>query len=144
MGGGKRTRERALPKIVGRGGVQNPFLGGVSFVRFSTPLFFPPPPWRPLNFWLFSDSVGSSPPPSGGQRALQESSDNFEDFGPERPEWPCSSQGLPYPHPQILQNLKPLSAHPLPRNLDYGLTLPSEKGTYHSFRNHTFLIIENH
>ena len=38
-GGGKRTV---------RGGVQNPFLGGVSFVRFSTPLFFPPPPWRPL------------------------------------------------------------------------------------------------
>ena len=33
-GGGKRT--------VG-GGVQNPFLGGVSFVRFSTPLLFPPP-----------------------------------------------------------------------------------------------------
>ena len=25
------------------GGVQNPFLGGVSFVRVSTPLFFPPP-----------------------------------------------------------------------------------------------------
>ena len=74
MGGGKRTRERALPKIFGplqksfwsalswilyrenraptpegggkrtvRGGVQNPFLGGVSFVRFSTPLFFAPP-----------------------------------------------------------------------------------------------------
>ena len=74
MGGGKRTRERALPKIFGplqnsfwsalslifvqenraltpegggkrtvRGGVQNPFLGGVSFVRFSTPLLFPPP-----------------------------------------------------------------------------------------------------
>ena len=38
-GGGKRTV---------RGGVQNPFLGGVSFVRFSTPLLFPPPPWRPL------------------------------------------------------------------------------------------------
>ena len=33
-GGGKRTRER---------GIQNPFLGGVSFVRFSTPLFFHPP-----------------------------------------------------------------------------------------------------
>ena len=32
-GGGKRTV---------RGGVQNPFLGGVSFVRFSTPLLFPP------------------------------------------------------------------------------------------------------
>ena len=46
MGGGKRTRERALPKIFGpvRGGVQNPFLGEVSFVWFSTPLFFPPPP----------------------------------------------------------------------------------------------------
>ena len=74
MGGGKRTRERALLKIFDpckrdsgllsrgflyrqnraltreggekrtvRGGVQNPFLGGVSFVRFSTPLFFPPP-----------------------------------------------------------------------------------------------------
>ena len=75
MGGGKRTRERALPKIFGPlqksfwsalswilykknralapegggkrtvrgGGVQNPFLGGVSFARFSTPLFFPPP-----------------------------------------------------------------------------------------------------
>ena len=74
MGGGKRTRERALPKIFGllqksfwsalswifvqakqstdtwggwktyrTKGVQNPFLGGVSFVRFSTPLFFPPP-----------------------------------------------------------------------------------------------------
>ena len=38
-GGGKRTV---------RGGVQNPFLGGVSFVRFSTPLFFSTPPWRPL------------------------------------------------------------------------------------------------
>ena len=38
-GGGKRTV---------RGGVQNPFLGGVSFLRFSTPLFFPPPHWRPL------------------------------------------------------------------------------------------------
>ena len=33
-GGGKRTV---------RGGVQNPFLGWVSFVRFSTPLLFPPP-----------------------------------------------------------------------------------------------------
>ena len=33
-GGGKRTV---------RGGVQNPFLGGVPFVRFSTPLLFPPP-----------------------------------------------------------------------------------------------------
>ena len=41
-GGGKRT--------VG-GGVQNPFLGGVSFVRFSNPPPFstPPPPWRPLS-----------------------------------------------------------------------------------------------
>ena len=27
-----------------RGGSKNPFLGGVSFVRFSTPLFFPPAP----------------------------------------------------------------------------------------------------
>ena len=74
MGGGKRTRERALPKNSGplqksfwsaqswifvqekqsndtRGGwktyrtrgVQNPFLGGVSFVSFSSPLFFHPP-----------------------------------------------------------------------------------------------------
>ena len=77
MGGGKRTRERAFPKILGplqksfffwpalswiflyrknraltpegcgkrtvRGGVQNPFMGEVSFVRFSTPLFFHPP-----------------------------------------------------------------------------------------------------
>ena len=74
MGGGKRTRERALPKIFGplqksfwaalswifvqekqstdtwggwktyrtRGGPK-PLLGGVSFVRFSYPLFFPPP-----------------------------------------------------------------------------------------------------
>ena len=25
-----------------------PLLGGVSFVRFSSPLFFPPPPWCPL------------------------------------------------------------------------------------------------
>ena len=80
MGGGKRTRERALQKFLDpskrasgllcrgflyrknravtpegsgkrtvRGGVQNPFLGGVSFVRFSTPLFFSTPPWRPLN-----------------------------------------------------------------------------------------------
>ena len=72
MAGGKRTRERALPKTFGplqrsfwsalswifvqekqstdtwggwktynmRGGFQNPFLGGVSFVRFTTPLFF--------------------------------------------------------------------------------------------------------
>ena len=83
MGGGKRTRERALPKIFGplqksllllvcsvvdfctekrrpltperrgkrtvRGKVQDPFLGGVLFVRFSTPRFFhPPPPLRPL------------------------------------------------------------------------------------------------
>ena len=33
-----------------RGGGPKPLLGGVSFVRFSTPLFFPPPPppWRPL------------------------------------------------------------------------------------------------
>ena len=38
--GGKRTA---------RGGVQNPFLGGVSFVRFSSPLFFSTPPWRLLN-----------------------------------------------------------------------------------------------
>ena len=30
-------------------GVQNPFLGGVSFVRFSSSLFFPPP-MRPLNY----------------------------------------------------------------------------------------------
>ena len=87
MGGGKRTRERALPKSFGplqksfwsalswifvqekqstdtwRGwktyrtrGVQNPFLGGVSFVRFSTRLFFPPPhgvlwQWRELRSW---------------------------------------------------------------------------------------------
>ena len=36
-GGGKRTV---------RGRVRNPFLGGVSFVRFSSPLFFHPP-WRP-------------------------------------------------------------------------------------------------
>ena len=74
MGGGKRTRERALPRIFGplqnslwsalswilyrknraltpegggrrtvQRGVQNPFLGGVSFVRFSYPLFFHPP-----------------------------------------------------------------------------------------------------
>ena len=74
MGGGKRTSERALPKILDpskrasgllcrgflyrknraltregggkrtvRGGVQKPLLGGVSFVGFSTPLFFPPP-----------------------------------------------------------------------------------------------------
>ena len=73
MGGGKRTRERALPKNSGlfqksfwsaqlwifvqekqsndtRGGwktyrtrgVQNPFLGRVSFVRFSSPFFHPP------------------------------------------------------------------------------------------------------
>ena len=66
--GEERTRERALAKILDpskrasgllcrgflysmrgvenvpyEGGVQNPFLGGVSFVRFSTPLFFPPP-----------------------------------------------------------------------------------------------------
>ena len=33
-GGGKRTRRRE---------VQKPFLGGVSFVRFSSPLFSPPP-----------------------------------------------------------------------------------------------------
>ena len=33
-GGGKRTV---------RGGGPNPLLGGVSFVRFSSPLFFPPP-----------------------------------------------------------------------------------------------------
>ena len=38
-GGGKRTV---------RGGVQNPFFAGVSFVRFSSPLFSHPPPWRPL------------------------------------------------------------------------------------------------
>ena len=74
MGGGKRTRERALAKTFGalqksfwstlswifaqenraltlegggkrtvRGEPQNPFWGGVSFVRLSTPLFFPPP-----------------------------------------------------------------------------------------------------
>ena len=43
QGSGKRTV---------REGVQNPFLGGVSFVRFSTPLFFPPPPWRPLKLAL--------------------------------------------------------------------------------------------
>ena len=30
-------------KTYRRRGVQNPFLGGVSYVRFSTPLFFPPP-----------------------------------------------------------------------------------------------------
>ena len=74
MGGGKRTRERALPKIFGplqksfwsalswifvqekqsidtwggwktyrmKGGPK-PFFGRVSFVRFSTPLLFPPP-----------------------------------------------------------------------------------------------------
>ena len=41
-GGGKRTV---------RGGVQNPLLGGVSFVRFSTPLFFPPPHGRPLMYY---------------------------------------------------------------------------------------------
>ena len=32
-------------------GCPKPFLGGVSFVRFSTPLFFPTPPWRPLNLY---------------------------------------------------------------------------------------------
>ena len=31
-----------------RGGSKTPFLGGVSFLRFSTPLFLPPPLWRPL------------------------------------------------------------------------------------------------
>ena len=30
-------------------GVQNPFLGGTSFVRFFSPLFFSTPPRRPLN-----------------------------------------------------------------------------------------------
>ena len=46
-GGGKRT--------VG-GGVQKPFLAGVSFVRFSTPLLFSTPPWCPLSlrFAMFS------------------------------------------------------------------------------------------
>ena len=71
MGGGKRTRERALPKTMDpskrascllrrgtpegggkrtvRGAVQNPFLGGVSFVRFPPPPpLFSTPPWRPL------------------------------------------------------------------------------------------------
>ena len=78
MGGGKRTRERALAKIIGplqksfwsalswifvqekqtperggkhtvRGGVQNPFLGVLSLMRFSSPPFFHPPQWRPLS-----------------------------------------------------------------------------------------------
>ena len=44
------------------GGVQNPFLGGLSFVRFSTPLFFPPPHgvlWEsPLNL-LKSSNIKS-------------------------------------------------------------------------------------
>ena len=71
MGGRKRTRELALPIIFGPkewifvqekkaltpegcgkrtvgGGLQNPFLGGVSLVRVSTPLFFPAPPWHSL------------------------------------------------------------------------------------------------
>ena len=66
-GGGKRTRERALPKIFGplqksfwsalswifvqekqsADACKTPFLGGVSFVRFSTPSFFHPL-WHPL------------------------------------------------------------------------------------------------
>ena len=48
-GGGKRTAR----------GVQNPFLGGVSFVRFSNPLLFPPPPWRPLMKNLLLADMGS-------------------------------------------------------------------------------------
>ena len=81
MGGGKRTRERALPTNSGsfqnsfwsaqswisvhrgkteqrhskgvenvpyEGGPKNPFLGGVSSVRFSSPPLFSTPPWHPL------------------------------------------------------------------------------------------------
>ena len=51
-GGGQRTV---------RGGVQNPFLGGMSFVRFSSPLFFPPPPWRPLTQSHISSSCELQP-----------------------------------------------------------------------------------
>ena len=46
-GGGERTR---------RSGVQNPLLGEVSFVRFSSPLFFPPP-WRPLRQGVYRREV---------------------------------------------------------------------------------------
>ena len=97
MGGGKRTRERALPKkcwtppkelllsahscifvqekqsndarggwkSYRRRGVQNPFLGGVSFVRFSCP---PPPPfstppWRPLNMDVHTSGASPTSPP---------------------------------------------------------------------------------
>ena len=52
----QKKKDKILPffesKTTVRGGVQNPFLGGVSSVRFSTPLFFPPPPWRPLTIML--------------------------------------------------------------------------------------------
>ena len=45
---------RGLENVQCEGRVQNPFLGGVSFVRFSCPLFFPPPP--------SSKKYGSTPP----------------------------------------------------------------------------------
>ena len=48
-----------------RGGVPNPFLGGVSFVRFSYPLFFPPPHgalWKP---WSWTLVCTPSEPPKG-------------------------------------------------------------------------------
>ena len=41
-------------------GVQNHFLGGVSFVRFSSPLLFPsPPPWRRPKNQIFGHPFGS-------------------------------------------------------------------------------------
>ena len=51
---------RRVENVPYEGGVQNPFLGGVSFVRFSTPLFFPPAHgvlWESVQ-WIASKTEG--------------------------------------------------------------------------------------
>ena len=72
-------------------GVQNPFLGGVSFVRFSSPLFFPPPhgvlwftEWTPGMSFCFKSAY------LGGVNSLQ----NF--FNLPHVCWMVRSGKVPY------------------------------------------------
>ena len=56
------TPERGGKRAVGGGGgVRGPFLGGVSFVRFSYPLLFSTPPWRRLITYIIG-ALRNGPP----------------------------------------------------------------------------------
>ena len=70
-GGGKRTV---------RGGVPNPFLGGVSFVRVSSPLCFPPPVASPDQGHVRERSAGAN---SYGSQLAEERHEQIllENFG---------------------------------------------------------------